>query len=247
MSARPLSGKVAVVTGGSKGIGAAGVKAFAAAGASVVIGARGRELAEKTAGEIGAAGGKALAVACDVADYASVEGMFSAAAEAFGGVDLVLAGAGVNLQRDLLVDADIDLWRKTIEINLIGVYHTARAAIPRLKARGGGKFIAIGSGRGRRGSTHSSAYACSKAGQWMLIRCLAEELLDSNIAVNEIVPGPVWTDMNTQWGDRIDPIFTGGPEWAKQPDDVVPLLMFLATQPNLGPTGQFFALNRREI
>ena len=247
MNGVPLAGKVAVVTGGSKGIGAAGARAMAAAGASVAIGARGLAPAKKVAEEIAAAGGKALAVACDVADYASTEELFTAARRAFGGVDLVFANAGVNLQRDLAEDADIDLWRRTIEINLIGTYHAARAAIPLLKARGGGKIITAGSGRGRRGSIRSSAYACAKAGQWMLVRCLAEELREFGIAVNEIVPGPVWTEMNTRWGDRIDPIFTGGPEWAKQPEDVVPLLMFLATQPDSGPTGQFFALNRREI
>ncbi len=242
-----LAGKVAVVTGGGRGIGAAAARAFASAGAAGVVAARSREQVEQVAGEIAAAGGRSLALTCDVRDYGSVERLFDDAAAAFGGVDLVFANAGVNLQRDLVADTDVALWRETMDINLAGVYHTARAAIPHLRARGGGKILAVGSGKGRRGSTHSSAYACSKAAQWMLVRCLAEELRDDNIAVNEIVPGPVWTEMNTQWGDRVDPIFKGGPEWAKTPEDVVPLLMFLATQPDQGPTGQFFALNRREI
>ena len=242
-----LSGKVAVVTGGNRGIGAAGAKAFAQAGAAVVVAARDEAKSRQIVREIKDAGGKALAVVCDVTEYAAVEHVFAAAASAFGGVDIVFANAGVSLQRDPLADTNIGLWRKTIDINLVGVYHTARAAIPHLKARGGGKIITVGSGRGRRGSSDTSAYACSKAGQWMLVRCLADELLPHNIAVNELIPGPVWTEMNTQWGDRVDPIFKGGPEWAKTPEDVVPLLMFIATQPDQGPTGQFFSLNRREI
>ena len=242
-----LAGKAALVTGGGRGIGEAGARAFAAAGAAVAVAARSRDQVERVAGEITAAGGRAAALVCDVSDYGSVEKAFTQAAAAFGGIDLVFANAGVNLDRELIADTDPGLWRQTIDINLIGVYHTARAAIPHLRARGGGKIITVGSGRGRRGSTHASAYACSKAGQWLLVRCLAEELIDDNIAVNELVPGPVWTEMNAKWGDRVDPIFKGGPEWAKTPADVVPLLMFMATQPDRGPTGQSFALNRREI
>jgi NAD(P)-dependent dehydrogenase (short-subunit alcohol dehydrogenase family) len=82
----------------------------------------------------------------------------------------------------------------------------------------------------------------------MLVRCLAEELRDYGIAVNEIIPGPVMTPMNSHWGDKIDPIFLTGPEYVKTPEEVMPLLMFIATQSNTkGPTGQSFSLNRREI
>jgi len=244
---KALHGKVAVITGGSKGIGLAGALAFAQEGAHVVIAAREPEPIEASLHELRAAGAQALGVVCDVTDYGSVEGLFDKTVREYGGVDIVFACAGVNLQRDLLENCDISEWKQTIDINFMGVFHTARAAIPHLKNRGRGKIITVGSGRGRRGSENTSAYACSKAAQWMLVRCLAQELLPYNIAVNELVPGPVWTEMNSKWGERIDPLFLEGPEWVKTPGDVSPLLLFMATQPDNGPTGQYFALNRREI
>jgi len=81
----------------------------------------------------------------------------------------------------------------------------------------------------------------------MLVRCLAEELTGHNITINELIPGPVLTDMNSNWGEQVDPIFLSGPEWVKSPEDLVPMLLFLLTQPDKGPTGQSFSMNRREI
>lgn len=243
-----LAGQTVFITGGSRGIGAEAARAFAASGASVCIAARNKDELNKVVLEIREAGNEAMAVPCDVTDYESVKRALKETEEAYGGIDIVYANAGVVLQRELIEECDIEKWKKTVEINFFGVFHTLHAAIPFLKRRGGGKMISTGSGRGRRAAAANSDYGCSKAASWMLMRALALELKDYNIAVNEFIPGAVMTDMNRGWGDKADPIFTTGIEHVRTPKDCIPMLMFIATLSNTeGPTGQFFNLNRREI
>jgi 3-oxoacyl-[acyl-carrier protein] reductase len=100
---------------------------------------------------------------------------------------------------------------------------------------------------GHRGSASGSAYACSKAGLWMLTRVLAQEVWQDNISVNELIPGPVDTTMTSGATARSGPAFTTNSEWIKTPEDVVPLALFLATQPTIGPTAQSFSLMRRDL
>jgi NAD(P)-dependent dehydrogenase (short-subunit alcohol dehydrogenase family) len=224
----------------------AAATAFAMAGASVTIAAPDRE--DQAAREIINLGGKALGVYCDVTNYVSVEEAVKKCADTFGGIDLVYANAGVVLQREHVENSDVGKWKQTVAINLFGFYHTARAVIPYLKARGGGRIITTGSGRGRRGAENISDYACSKAAGWMLVRELAIELLPDNILVNEFIPGPVMTDLNRGWGDKMDPVFSHEQEVVKTPEDCIPMLMYIATQPlTLGASGQTFSINRREI
>ena len=114
------------------------------------------------------------------------------------------------------------------------------------KQRGAGKIITVGSGVGHRGYAGSSAYACSKAGLWMLTRVLAQELWPFNISVNELIPGPVVTEMSAQETPSNPGVSAIESEWVKTPDDVVPLALFLAMQPVKGPTAQSFSLMRRD-
>lgn len=237
-----LAGKVALISGGGRGIGRAIAIAFAGAGAEVCCAARTRSEIEAVAGEIKAAGGQALAVTTDVADLASVQKAVDETAARFGGLDILVINAGVSPQRSEVAESDPAAWSQTIAINLTGAYHCAKAAIPYLKARGGGKIIAIGSGMGRRGAPGSSAYSVSKAGLWMLTRVLGQELRADNISVNELIPGPVNTAMMPASGSRT---FDG--EWFKEPEEVVPLALFLASAPDSGPTAQSFSLMRRDV
>ena len=251
MQQQRLADKVAVVTGAGRGIGEAIARAYALEGASVVCAARSADQIESVAQAIEAAGGRALAVATDVTDHAAVRRMYEAAVEAFGGLDIVVVNAGGNIDRSRVDVGEVEPWVATIELNLIGAYYCLKEAIPHLRVRGGGKIITVGSGMGHRGSAGNSSYCAAKAGLWMLTRVLAQELIEDGIAVNELVPGPVRTELtrnveelSKQSGNPTP--FLSPTEWVKQPADVVPLALFLATQPAKGPTAQTFSLMRRE-
>ena len=240
-----LEGKVALITGAGRGIGRAIALAYAEAGASVCCAARTVSEIEEAVASIQAVGGQALAVQTDVTRQDEVEQMVEKTVNHFGGLDILVINAGVNLANNQPVaTSDPDEWRATIELNLIGAYYCARAAIPHLKARGAGKIITVGSGHGHRGLAENSAYGCSKAALWMFTRILAQELAEFNISVNELIPGPVQTAMNPFPLDHTPP--EGSTEWFKRPEDVAPLALFLASQPATGPTAQSFSLMRRD-
>ncbi len=244
-----LSGKVALVTGAGRGIGKAIASGYANAGASVCCVARTRSDLEHTVAGIRGNGGAAIPVQADVTDYDSVVRAFETTTNEFGGIDIVVINAGGNYDDSHDIESgNPEQWVNTVQVNLIGSYHTAHAAIPHLKARGGGKIIAIGSGIGHRGRPGESAYASAKAGLSMLMRVLAQELWPHNISVNELIPGPVLTERVARtFADRPDSVFRIDSEWIKTPEDVVPLALFLATQPEKGPTGQTFSLMRRDL
>ncbi|MCY3638561.1 MAG: SDR family oxidoreductase [Chloroflexota bacterium] len=242
-----LAGKVAVITGAGKGIGRALAVGFAAEGASVCCAARTASDIEAVVGEITDSGGSAIAIQSDVTSLDDMERMHKAAADAFGGVDIVVVNAGGNIGAGSIEDSEPEEWTSTIDLNLKGAYYTAKTAIPYLKERGGGKIITIGSGIGHNGRPNTSAYACAKAGSWMLTRVLAQELWEYGISVNELVPGPVLTPgAIASWEREGQGVNTITSEWVKEAEDVLPLAMFLATQPDKGPTSQSFSLMRRD-
>ena len=239
-----LAGKVAVVTGAGRGIGAAIAAGLAQEGAVVCCAARSEAEIAHTASAIIAAGGQAFPVVCDVTDAASVAALYAAVVARAGGIDIVFVNAGASLDQRKVEHSDPDAFMAMLQVNLVGAYHCARLAAPLLRARGGGRRVMIGSGMGH-SSTHGHAgYSCSKAGLWMLVRILADELREDGISVNELVPGPVRTAM-TAVPQSAGSVVGNPVEWLKTPDDVVPLAMFLATHPGPGPTGQSFSLMRR--
>lgn len=249
MTDKPLAGRVALITGAGRGIGRAIALAYADAGAAVAVAARTQAEIDNVTEEIRGKGGQAVALRVDVTDRLSVQRMTDATVEAFGGLDILVINAGVNLDKRTVEESRPDDWLGTLDVNLNGAYYCAQAAIPHLKARGGGKIITTGSGMGHRGSTERSAYCVSKAGLWMLTRCLAQELWPHNISVNELIPGPVQTAMAPAPSKPGSDPSTGPSaqsEWQKRPEDVVPLALFLATQPLIGPTAQSYSLMRRE-
>lgn len=242
---KPLGGKVARITGAGRGIGRAIALAYADAGAAVCCAARTLDQVQDAATEIRARGGAALAATIDVADETSVAACVQRCAVELGGIDLLVANAGVSPAHatvDRLPPSD---WSRTLAVNLTGAYLCVRAVVPEMVKRGGGNIVLIGSGNGRRATRGGAAYAAPKAGVGMLTRVFAQDLPDRAIVVNELIPGPAHTEM---LGDqRADTLRSAGVEWVKRPEDVAPLALFLATLPLHGPTGQSYSLCRREI
>jgi 3-oxoacyl-[acyl-carrier protein] reductase len=251
-----LEGRVAIVTGAGRGIGRAIAVGFAKAGAAVCCISRSAGEVAETADIIASNGGNAISVATDVRDLPGVEAAADKTVELFGGLDILVANHGVQTVEasGAMEETDPVKWRETIEINLIGTYHCCRAVVPHLKARGSGKIIAVGSGQGHRGSAGNAGYASSKAGLWMMVQVLAQELAPFNISVNELLPGHVATRIykemtaklqGTNHADLKKPKDLRPLEWCKEPEDVVPLALFLACQPDLGPSAQSYSLMRR--
>lgn len=239
-----LQGKVAVITGAGRGIGRALAIGFAEQGARVVCAARTQSQIDETVGAIHEAGGDAIAVRCNVTNAAAVKRLYAVTRARFGPVDIVVANAGGNFSRKSVEESDISDWELTVRVNLIGVYYSCKFAIPDLKGKGG-HIIVVGSGVGHRvvDDAHS-AYGAAKAGAWMFVRALAAELRPYNICVNELIPGLVQTEITADVNRSDESAF--GVEWFKRPEDVLPLALFLATQPLTGPTGQSFSLMRRD-
>lgn len=241
-----LVGKKILVTGAGSGIGRAVAIGYAQAGAAVACLSRGRESLLETERMIADAGGRSLALPADVSDLEALEQQVLAAERTLGGLDLVFAAAGEASENKTVETSDAQAFRRTLEVNLVGAFNTAKAAIPALKRSGGGHMIFVGSGMGHRAAATRAAYACSKAGLHMLVRVLAQELMADGIAVNELVPGPVLTAFIAGRVEQLKQA-AGPQEWFKPPEDVVPMALFLASQPQPGPTGQTFSLARREL
>jgi NAD(P)-dependent dehydrogenase (short-subunit alcohol dehydrogenase family) len=192
-----LESRIALITGGGRGIGRAIALAFAREGARVVLAARTAQQVDETAAEIGNEG-KALPVVCDVSDVASVQLMFASISVKFGrGPDIVVNNAGIA-ESAPLGKTDDDLWQRHLAINLSGTFYCTRAAVPAMLARGWGRVINIASIAGKTGAPYIAAYSASKHGVLGLTRSIALEVAAKGITVNAICPGYVDTEMTTR-------------------------------------------------
>ena len=187
-----LNGKVIIVTGASRGIGAAASAALAKAGATVVMTARDGKLTENVARSIG---GSASARACDVSDYAAVEALVAETKSRFGRLDALINNAGVIDPIASIADSDPKAWARNIDINLNGAYYAIRAVLPGMIAAGGGTIVNVSSGAAIRPLQGWSAYCSGKAGLHMLTRAIALETAAKGIRVFGFQPGTTDTDM----------------------------------------------------
>ncbi len=215
-----LSGKAAVITGASRGIGAATAKVFAAEGASVVLAARTTAEIEMLAAEIRKAGGKAEAVACDVARYSDVENAVEHCRKVFGRIDILVNNAGVIDPIGPLVSSDPQAWGRAADINYKGVYHGLRAALPLMKAQGSGVVVNISSGAAHNPLEGWSHYCSAKAAAFMLTQAASLEMQGTGVRVVGLSPGTVATYMQQAIRSsginrvsQLDPSVHIDPEW----------------------------------
>ena len=215
-----LSGKSAVVTGGSRGIGRAIAVRLATQGADVAFSYRGNEAAAKeTAAAIEALGRRALPVQADVSDPAAADSLVKAALEAFGKIDILVNNAGVT-RDDLIMRMSLDDWRTVLETNLFGAFYVIKAVTrPMLKAKGG-RIINITSVSGQAGQIGQANYSAAKAGLIGLTKATARELASRGITSNAVAPGFVLTELTQDLPENL----------MKQLTDATPLGRFGTTE-----------------
>ena len=187
-----MTGKTVLITGASRGIGADTARWFIRADANVALLARGADEILELAASIGS---KAMAIPCDVSDYKAVYAAVSQTVEQFGGLDVLIGNAGVIEPIVHLADADPEAWSRVIDINLKGVFYGMHAALPVMRAAGGGTILTVSSGAAHGPVEAWSHYCASKAGAAMLTRCLDKENGQSGIRAMGLSPGTVATQM----------------------------------------------------
>ncbi|MEW6568975.1 MAG: SDR family oxidoreductase [Chloroflexota bacterium] len=188
-----LSGRVAIITGASRGIGREIALAYAQAGARVVLASRKQEELEAVAAEIRGLGGAALPVATHVGEPEAVAALVARAVEAYSGVDIAVNNAGTNPQFGSMLETTIGQWDKILDVNLRGAFSLIQQVVPHMRRRGGGKIINMASITGLRPSPAMGIYSISKAGLIMLTQVMAKELGPDSIQVNALAPGVIKT------------------------------------------------------
>ena len=240
-----LSGKSAVVTGGSRGLGRAIALRLARQGADVAFSYRGNEVAaDETASGIEEAGREALAVQADVTDPDAAEALVKAALEAFGKVDILVNNAGIT-RDDLIMRMSLDAWREVLETNLFGAFYTIKAATrPMLKARGG-RIVNIPSVSGQAGQTGQANYSAAKAGLIGLTKATARELASRGITCNAVAPGFVLTELTQGLPDALKAELTARTPLGRfgTAEEIADAVAFLASDEAAFITGQVLAVD----
>jgi 3-oxoacyl-[acyl-carrier protein] reductase len=222
-----LEGRVAVVTGGSRGIGWAIAESLAAAGARVAVGARTAEDVARAADQLNErfGDGCAIGVPCDVRSQHDCERLVAAAAEQLGGIDILVNNAGIGVFAPV-AELDPDDWRKVIETNLNSLFYCTHAALPHLVGRGSSWIINIGSLAGKNAFPRGAAYNASKFGLIGFSEALMQEVRHDGVRVSYIMPGSVATEFSHPSGSG------GGKEdWKVQAEDIAGIVMDLLATP----------------
>ncbi|MBI3128833.1 MAG: SDR family oxidoreductase [Candidatus Tectomicrobia bacterium] len=251
-----LERKRALVTGGGRGIGRAIALAFAGEGADVAVAARTRAEIEGVKAEIEARGRRGLALPCDVGAPGEVERAVAAVEEAWGGVDILVANAGLLRHAPLEGTSDA-LWDEVLRVNLTSVFRAVRAVLPGMVERGWGRVIAMSSVSGKVGGANRSAYHAAKHGVIGLVRSAALEVAQRGVTVNAICPGFVETRMISD--NRDDFIRFGGNDGGEDvlrkfreeipmkrfldPSEVAAMAAFLASEDARGVTGEAYTIS----
>ncbi len=240
-----LTGKSAVVTGGSRGIGRAIVLRLATQGADVAFSFRGNAAAAgETAAAVQAMGRRALPVQGDVSDPAAADGLIKAALEAFGKVDILVNNAGIT-RDDLIMRMSIEAWQDVINTNLSGAFYAIKAVTrPMLKAKGG-RIINITSVSGQAGQTGQANYSSAKAGLIGLTKATARELASRGITCNAVAPGFVLTELTKDLAQPLQDQITAATPLGRfgTPEEIANAVAFLASEEAAYITGQVLAVD----
>ena len=238
-----LTGKVAVVTGSTKGIGRAMVEGLARAGASVVVSSRKQELCDEVAAEVARSTGSAtFGLACHVGEWEAIPAFVDAVFERFGTIDVLVNNAGINPAPVTVSDMTIEYWRKVFAVNLEGPLRMAQQVAPVMRDHGGGSIVNIVTMAAYSGGSNVCAYGSSKAGLIILTKSMAQEWAPWNVRVNALCPGPFMTEM-VGGAERTRPGFidmiAGGTLMKRvaDPAEIVGPVLYLASDASSYVTG----------
>jgi NAD(P)-dependent dehydrogenase (short-subunit alcohol dehydrogenase family) len=227
-----LLGKVALVTGGSRGIGRAIAEAYALAGAKVFICGRDENKVTAAVEAIRHAGGDIDGSCGDIGNLGDVERIISAALRRFGTIHVLVNNGGILGPRETIADYPPDAWDEVLRINLTGLFLMTRAVLPVMMEQRSGSIINVTSGVGRRGRARWGAYAVSKGGLESFTQVLADEVTQAGIRVNSVNPAATRTTMRAQAYPAEDPLTLPAPE------EIVPVFLYLASDASAGVSGQ---------
>jgi NAD(P)-dependent dehydrogenase (short-subunit alcohol dehydrogenase family) len=238
-----MNGKVAIVTGSTKGIGRAMVEGLAAAGAAVVVSSRKQDLCELVAKEIAAAtGADALGLACHVGEWDEIPPFIDQVREHFGRIDVLVNNAGINPARIGPTDMTLEYWRKVFAVNLEGPLRTSQCVAPIMRDQGGGSIVNIGTMATYSGGGMICAYGASKAALFNLTKSMSQEWAPWKVRVNLLSPGPFLSEM-MEGGERTAPGFkevvAGGTLMNRiaDPSEIVGPVLYLASDASSFVTG----------
>ncbi len=232
-----LKGKIALITGASRGIGEAIAKTLAAYGAHCILVSRKIEGLEKVAAKIVAGGGKAEACACHMGDTDQIEGLFGTIGEKFGRLDILINNAATNPYFGPMIDAQEPAWDKTFEVNLKGPFFMIQHAARLMKASGGGAIVNVSSVNAVTPMPYQGIYAITKAGLVSMTKSYAKELVGDNIRVNALLPGLTATKLAGVIAEDEEVLSAIPMKRAAQPTEMAAAVLYLVSDASSYTTG----------